>query len=70
MDIMEFMNEAMATLLRERIAGSGLSENKLGPLVGVKQQTLSCFMRGKGISLFTAEKLARYFNLVLEEKDT
>lgn len=57
----------MANILRDKISASGLSANQLAKLVDVRQQTISTFLLGEGISLATAQKLADYFGLVLDE---
>lgn len=62
---MPTMSEQMATILRETINASKISANQLAALTGVKQQTISTFLRGEGISLATAQKIADYFGLAL-----
>ena len=62
------MADQMANLLRQTIYDSGISANQLAQLSKVKQQTLSDFIRGKGISLATAQKLADHFGLELAPK--
>lgn len=62
------MTDKMAETLRQKIIDCGLSANQLGPRAGVKQQTISQFLRGHGISLDTADKLAAFFGLRLTPK--
>jgi plasmid maintenance system antidote protein VapI len=40
---------------------------RLSKVVDVKQVTISAFLRGEGISLATAQKLADHFGLMLDE---
>jgi transcriptional regulator with XRE-family HTH domain len=58
----------MRDVLCEAVKKSGLSANQLAKETGVFQQTLSEFLRGKGIRLETAEKLAAYFGLELKPR--
>jgi hypothetical protein len=61
------MSKQMAELLRAKIVESGVSANRLAEITDVKQQTISEFLRGAGISLSTAQKLADHFGLVLTD---
>ena len=55
----------LADLLRQRIRDCGLSARALVEPTGVKQQTISEFLRGKDIRLATAQKLMDYFGISL-----
>jgi plasmid maintenance system antidote protein VapI len=63
--ILIFMKPAMADQLRAKIRECGMSAAALGKIVDVKQQTISEFLRGQGITLATAQKLADHFGLRL-----
>lgn len=58
----------MATLLRKRIRDSGMSMLALATATGVPQPRVWDFMHGKDIRLATAQKLADYFGLTLDDK--
>jgi plasmid maintenance system antidote protein VapI len=62
------MSEQISKQLRSAIISSGQSAAGLGAIAGVKQQTISEFLRGAGISLSTAQKLADHFGLVLKKE--
>jgi transcriptional regulator with XRE-family HTH domain len=53
--------------LRKAIKQSGKTRYELSKLTGVGQDILSKFMRGGGIKLETADRLAAYFKLVLKK---
>lgn len=63
-----FMSEQMATVLRQRISESGMSLHAIAEAAGVPQPRVWAFMQGKDIRLATAQKLADYFGLELDEK--
>lgn len=55
----------MAETLRRAIRESGLSANALSKECGVKQTTLSGFLRGRDIRLSHAQRIASYLGLRL-----
>jgi plasmid maintenance system antidote protein VapI len=57
--------KTLADMLREKIRECGLSANTLAGLTGIKQQTISEFLRGKDIRLATAQKLFDYFGITI-----
>lgn len=58
----------LAGLLRRLIRESGLSARKLAAETGVKQQTISEFLRGKDVRLGTAQKLMDHFGVTFETR--
>jgi predicted transcriptional regulator len=57
----------ISDVLRQAIAEDGRSITKIAQESGVPQPMLSNFMKGKGINLSTADKLADFFQLELRE---
>jgi putative transcriptional regulator len=54
--------------VRERRAGSGLSQGDLGKVLGVSRQTINAIETGRYLpSLPLAIALARYFDTTVEE---
>lgn len=60
------MTKRMADIFRAKIRATRESARSLAVLMGVKQQTLSQFLRGKDIRLDTAQKIADYFKMTLK----
>ncbi len=67
-DALAFMTKTMADILREAIRKSGQSAGQLAELTGVSQPTITEFLRGKDMRLDTAQKLAEFLGLTLQER--
>ena len=59
--------ESITKALRDAIKKSGKTRYQIWQATGVGQDILSKFMRGGGIKLETADRLAAYFKLVLKK---
>lgn len=59
------MSKQMATQLIKAIRQTRLSAMQLAAATGVPQPRISAFLKGDGISLSTAQKLADYLGLRL-----
>lgn len=62
------MTHDMGEILREAIRKSGLSANQLAKETGVKQTTISKFLRGGDMGLARASKIAAYLGLELRKR--
>ena len=63
------MSKELADKLRAAIRKSGLSANELARQTGVKQTTISGFMRGRDMGIHRASKIAKFLGLELRAKD-
>lgn len=59
------MSKEIADALRDAIRKSGLSANELAKRTGVKQTTISGFLRGRDMSMERGSKIAKYLGLQL-----
>jgi transcriptional regulator with XRE-family HTH domain len=62
------MPKEIADQLRAAIIKSGLSANELAKATGVAQTTISGFLRGRGMSIDLASKLAAHLHLELRKR--
>ncbi len=62
------MPQDMAETLRDAIRKSGLSANRLAKETGVKQTTISKFLRGGDMGLSRASKIAEFLGLELKKR--
>ena len=60
----------MADTLRQAIRDSGLSANELWRQCGVKQTTISGFLRGRDIRLSSAQAIATHLGFELVKSKT
>lgn len=63
------MAHTIAEILRTRVIETDMSARKLAELTGVKQQSISAFLRGGDLSLPSTQKLCDYFGMILVSKD-
>lgn len=67
-DIMTLVTKELADTLRTAIQKSGLSANELAAKTGVKQTTISGFLRGRDMRLSNATRIAIYLGLELKKE--
>ena len=57
--------KTLADVLRAKIRASGMSAKAIENETGVKQPTITEFLRGKDIRLVTAQRLMDYFKVTV-----
>lgn len=62
------MSKELADALRDAIRKSGLSANELAQQTGIKQTTISGFLRGRDMGIERASKIAKHLGFELRKK--
>lgn len=62
------MSKELAETLRDAIRKSGLSANELAQKTGIKQTTISGFLRGRDMGIERASKIAKYLGFELRKQ--